>query len=203
MPSLYQRKVGGGEPSVSVHRSTALLPMVAEVGTWATGLEGGTAGERGVGAGSARQGSRRGGTGCSKGTGRRCRRPSPGRLSPRDGGDEGELSQGDKKRVLGRQSHARDERGGGLGGGRTLDDEVHLRLGDLAAGPHHLADVLPRVLPRHRAEVDGGGRELDPVLVRLYGGRGDGAGNRLRRTDRRTAPGQGGVPGDVPVSSPP
>ena len=44
MLSRYQRNEGGGEPSDSVQRSTAVRPMVAELGTWATGLEGGTAG---------------------------------------------------------------------------------------------------------------------------------------------------------------
>ena len=64
--------------------------------------------------------------------------------------------------------------------GPTLDDEVDLRLGDLGAAPHHLADVLPRVLPRHRGEVDGGDGEADAVLVgvcrerRRVGGRTDG-----------------------------
>lgn len=76
--------------------------------------------------GTARHSSHQGGTGCLKGMGWPCRHPSPGWLSPCDGGDKDELSQRDKKRVLGQQSHARDGQGGGLGGSRTLDDEVHL-----------------------------------------------------------------------------
>lgn len=83
MLSLYQRKVGGGEPSVSVQRSTALLPMVAEVGTWATGLEGGTAGERGGGAGAARRGTAHAGEGGAGSPSRRRGQPS------REGGGGG------------------------------------------------------------------------------------------------------------------
>lgn len=56
--------------------------------------------------------------------------------------------------------------------GHTLDDEVDLGLGDLAAGPHHLADVAAGVLACHRAQLDAGGRERHPVPVRLCGDKG-------------------------------
>ena len=61
--------------------------------------------------------------------------------------------------------------------GPTLHDEVDLGLGDLGAVPHHLTDVFPRVVPRHRAEVDGGDGEDDAVLVGVCGDR-RGVGGR-------------------------
>lgn len=70
----------------------------------------------------------------------------------------------------------------------TLDDEVDLGLGDLAARPHHLADVAAGVLARHRAQLDAGARELHPVPVRLCGDKG---------TRRWHGPGRGGHAGDT------